>query len=336
MSLPSQACTLFIAYPLTAEAILAGLLEVVDAAAFAQDHLDGIATYRLTDNPQVEPERIHDPDQGFLYFPWRLDLAPVVGVKPARYQAYLGGLLESLWQMGWWVVAVSAFAEQLPYHGRRHFPKVLASNPWGAPLTPQEALAYPVAQGFVLHHGGDHLCITGEPALRRDLVAIGLSLLFLALLLPSAPAIFKLLGRVITKLAFSWYYPELLLWLIPVAYMAFVAICFGALYEALLDMFGRPRLLIRSQSLQRGYAPFPHPTYWRKTLRAQDIQRFETWEEIHTSFRGYTTIRWPVVAVLSRRRRVVLWLNALDNRTQAEWLAETLAVCLHRPYRVVL
>jgi len=57
------------------------------------------------------------PDDGFLYYRFYLDIEPASAIARDQFVVSLGNLLEALWSFGWKAIAACDFEEELPRSG---------------------------------------------------------------------------------------------------------------------------------------------------------------------------------------------------------------------------
>ncbi|EDN67695.1 conserved hypothetical protein [Beggiatoa sp. PS] len=67
-------------------------------------------------NEDADPLKAIFPDDGFLYYPYYLEIEPVDNIEQASYIAFIARLLSALWKMGAKAVAACDFEEELPNH----------------------------------------------------------------------------------------------------------------------------------------------------------------------------------------------------------------------------
>lgn len=68
-------------------------------------------------NEDFDPEMRNNPEDGYLYARFYLEMEPTETSDPEAYVKMIGKLLEKLWGEGFKAVAVCEFAERLPRQG---------------------------------------------------------------------------------------------------------------------------------------------------------------------------------------------------------------------------
>jgi hypothetical protein len=69
----------------------------------------------VVNNPDAEPLQASEQDDGFLYYPYYLDVEPLDNTKRESYIASISRLLRALWNIGAKAVAACDFEDELPY-----------------------------------------------------------------------------------------------------------------------------------------------------------------------------------------------------------------------------
>lgn len=75
-------------------------------------------------NKDSNKKMSNDPVDGFLFYPYYLEIEPVNGVDQRDYISNITRLLQSLWEAGFCAVSACDFEDELPGKGGYHPEKI--------------------------------------------------------------------------------------------------------------------------------------------------------------------------------------------------------------------
>lgn len=110
-------CEIFVDGPASCAALLELVANRLTGRVDGSSVLSDFATIDVRRNGHADEALKADLPDGFIHFPYLLEIDPQPGAIRASYVAMIGALLEELWQRGNQAVAACDFEGELPRNG---------------------------------------------------------------------------------------------------------------------------------------------------------------------------------------------------------------------------
>jgi len=110
-------CEIFVDGPVSCTALLELVANRLAGRVDGSTVLSNFATIDVRRNGHADESRKADLRDGFIHFPYLLEIDPQPGATRASYVAMIATLLEELWQPGNRAVAACDFEDELPRKG---------------------------------------------------------------------------------------------------------------------------------------------------------------------------------------------------------------------------
>lgn len=116
--IPELYCRVFVNTDCTAEALSRVVREVLGGDGHGERIRIGLSAVDIQANGACDAERWSEPQTGFLYYPYYLDVIAFYGQTRPAHIGLTARLLRELWARGLAAVASCEYEQALPHDGR--------------------------------------------------------------------------------------------------------------------------------------------------------------------------------------------------------------------------